>query len=117
MVMRLLPSLRERRRYLAFEMLSENAVSRRDFNRELERSAGSLLGDAGASECRMSLLLFDCAHGRMQGRGWGILRCVHTHTLETRATIATMCEAGGSRVAVRVIGTSGTVKGAKRFFD
>ncbi|HDJ37774.1 MAG TPA: ribonuclease P [Methanosarcinales archaeon] len=115
MVMRLLPSLRERRRYLAFEMLSENAITRRDFNRELERGALSLLGDSGASECRMSLLLFDGAQGK--GRGWGIIRCVHTHTLETRAAIATICEVGGSRVAVRVIGTSGTVKGAKRFFD
>lgn len=115
--MRLLPSLRERRRYLAFEMLSENAVSRRDFNRELEMSMSSLLGDAGASECRMSLLLFDGAQGNGQECGGGIIRCVHTHTLETRAAIATMCEVGGSRVAVRVIGTSGTVKGAKRFFD
>ncbi len=109
MAMRLLPSLREKKRYLAFEMLSEGAVSRRDFIDELNRSASSLLGDAGSSECGMKMLSFD--------REGGIVRCAHTRTGYTRAVLATINRVRGVRVAVHVIGSSGTVKGAERFLD
>jgi ribonuclease P/MRP protein subunit POP5 len=106
--MRLLPSLREKRRYLAFGILSENGMSRHDFTEGLRRSASSLLGDAGESECGMHLLSFD-------GSG-GIVRCVHTHVTQTRAALAAIHEIRDLRIAVYVIGISGTVKGAKRFF-
>ena len=108
MAMRLLPSLREKKRYLAFEMLSEGTVSRRDFIDELNRSASSLLGDAGSSECGIKMLSFD--------RTGGIIRCAHTKTGRTRAVLATVNRVRGMRVAVHVIGSSGTVKGAERFF-
>ncbi|HIE31200.1 MAG TPA: ribonuclease P [Methanosarcinales archaeon] len=106
--MRLLPSLREKKRYLAFEMLSEGAISRRDFIDELNRSASSLLGDVGSSECGIKMLSF--------GREGGIVRCAHTRTTHTRAVLATINRVRGMRVAVHVIGISGTVKGAERFF-
>ena len=108
MAMRLLPSLREKKRYLAFEMLSEGAVSRRDFIDELERSASSLLGDMGSSECGLNMLSFD--------RAGGIIRCARTKTEYTRAVLATINRVRGVRVAVHVIGSSGSVKGAGRFF-
>ena len=105
--MRLLPSLREKKRYLAFEMLSESAVSRRDFIDELERSASSLLGDIGSSECGLKMLSFD--------RTGGIIRCARTKTELMRAVLATINRVRGVRVAVHVIGSSGSVKGAERF--
>ncbi len=105
--MRLLPSLREKKRYLAFEMLSESAVSRRDFIDELERSASSLLGDIGSSECGLKMLSFD--------RTGGIVRCARTKTELMRAVLATINRVMGVRVAVHVIGSSGSVKGAERF--
>lgn len=105
--MRLLPSLREKKRYLAFEIISEGAVSRRDFIDELDRSASSLLGDVGSSECGLKMLTFD--------RGGGIIKCERTKTEHTRAVLATVNRVGGVRVAVHVIGSSGSVKGAGRF--
>ena len=107
MAMRLLPSLREKKRYLAFGILSEGAVSRRDFIDELERSASSLLGDIGSSECGLKMLSFD--------RTGGIIRCARTKTEHTRAVLATINRVRGVRVAVHVIGSSGSVKGAERF--
>ncbi|NIA10600.1 MAG: ribonuclease P [Nitrospiraceae bacterium] len=107
--MRLLPSLREKKRYLAFGVSSESAISRHDFTEEMARSSQSLLGDAGSSECEMNLLFFDSTKG--------IIRCIPTQTMRTRAVLATVCDVKGARVAVYVIGISGTVKGAKRFFD
>ncbi len=105
--MRLLPSLREKKRYLAFEIISEGAVSRRDFIDELDRSASSLLGDVGSSECGLNMLTFD--------RGGGIIKCERTKTELMRAVLATVNRVRGVRVAVHVIGSSGSVKGAGRF--
>ena len=105
--MRLLPSLREKKRYLAFEIISDGAVSRRDFVDEIDRSASSLLGDIGSSECGLKMLSFD--------RGVGIIKCVRTKTEHTRAVLATVNRVRGVRVAVHVIGSSGSVKGAGRF--
>nr|QNO47412.1 ribonuclease P protein component 2 [Methanosarcinales archaeon ANME-2c ERB4] len=107
MAMRLLPSLREKKRYLAFEIISEGAVSRRDFIDELDRSASSLLGDVGSSECGLNMLTFD--------RGGGIIKCERTKTELMRAVLATVNRVRGVRVAVHVIGSSGSVKGAGRF--
>ena len=108
--MRLLPSLRGRKRYLAFRMLSDdaNTISRRDLTFELDRSSQSLLGDAGSSECGIRVLSFDGAEG--------IVSCVHKETARTRAVLATIYGIRDRRISVRVIGVSGTVKGAKRFF-
>ena len=109
--MRLLPSLRGRTRYLAFSVLSDDAqaISRRDLTIELDRSSQSLLGDAGSSECKIRVLSFDGAEG--------IVSCVHRETTRTRAVLATIHELRDRRASVRVIGVSGTVKGAKRFFS
>ena len=109
--MRLLPSLRGRKRYLAFRMLPDDAdaISRRDLTLELDRSSQSLLGDAGSSECEIRVLSFDGTEG--------IVSCVHTETTRTRVVLATIYEIRNRRATVRVIGVSGTVKGAKRFFS
>ncbi len=108
--MRLLPSLRGRKRYLAFKMLPDDAaISRHDLTFELDRSSQSLLGDAGSSECEIRVLSFDGTDG--------IVSCVHRETTRARAVLATIYEIGNGRATVRVIGVSGTVKGAKRFFS
>ncbi|RZN37456.1 MAG: ribonuclease P [Methanosarcinales archaeon] len=107
--MRLLPSLREKKRYLAFKIISEGTVSRRDFVDELARSASSLLGDQGSSKCGLKVLSFD--------REGGIIKCERTKTAHTRAVLATINRVGGVRVAVHVIGSSGSVKGAGRFAE
>ena len=142
--MRLLPSLRGRKRYLAFRMLLDDAdaitpvkhspslastakplmprpagggidascrgaLSRRDLTFELDRSSQSLFGDAGSSECEIRVLSFDGTEG--------IVSCVHNETVRTRAVLATIYEIRNRHASVRVIGVSGTVKGAKRFFS
>ncbi len=109
--MRLLPSLRGRKRYLAFKMLPDDAdaISRHDLTFELDRSSQSLFGDAGSGECDIRVLSFDGMEG--------IVSCVHRETARTRAVLATIYEIRNRRASVRVIGVSGTVKGAKRFFS
>lgn len=103
--MKTLPSsLRQRKRYLAIEIITEREVSREELLREIFSAIGSLYGDIGASECGVRLLDF--------GNQKGILRCSHGMEERSRAALATITTIVGQRAIVHVQGISGTVKGA-----
>lgn len=105
---RLLPSLRAKKRYIAFELISEGPVSRSDVVREVMSSASSLLGDVNASECDIKVLGFE---------DWkGIIQCSHTKVKETRASLAALIRINGKRATLHILGTSGTVKGVTEKF-
>jgi ribonuclease P/MRP protein subunit POP5 len=99
-----LPVLRLRRRYVAFEIDSEDPVSERDLGSEIYSSQLSLFGDLGAARNRLKLVWFDGCYG--------LLRCHHTSIEETRAVLATIYSVGGIRASIRVKGVSGTIKAA-----
>ena len=101
---RLMPSLRSKKRYLAFELLSEEPVNRGELVREVISSASALLGDVLASDCDIRVLGFEA--------GKGIIQCSHTKVTETRAALAAITRVNGARATVHVLGISGTVKGA-----
>lgn len=105
---RLMPSLRERKRYIAFEAHAEGPVSRWDLQGALWGETCSLLGDVGSSELDLWLLDFD---GSL-----GIIRCRHMFVEEARAAMATVDRAGENRVALRVLGVSGTIRAATKKF-
>ncbi len=105
---RLLPSLRAKKRYLAFELISEGPVSRSELVKEVMFSASSLLGDVTASECDIRVLGFEDSKG--------IIQCSHTKVKETRASLATLTRINGKRATLHILGTSGTVKRATEKF-
>lgn len=105
---RLLPSLRAKKRYLAFELISEVPVVRSDLVKEVMFSASSLLGDVTASECDIKVLGFE--------ESKGIIQCSHTKVKETRASLATLTRVNGKRATVHILGTSGTIKRATEKF-
>lgn len=100
------PSLRGRRRYLVFEVISEREIDKKALLKEIWNSVYSLYGDAGASESRIWLMEYD--------GGEGILRCAHDKVEEVRAALACIHSVNETRVGIRVIGISGTIKGATR---
>ncbi len=112
------PTLRERRRYLAFELISEREIDKRELLKEIRDSVYSLYGDTGASESKMWLIEYskneDADGGTDRCRGVGILRCAHNKVEEVRAALACIHSASGVRLGIRVIGISGTIKGATR---
>ncbi|WP_410507037.1 Rpp14/Pop5 family protein [Methanosarcina hadiensis] len=105
---RLLPSLRAKKRYLAFELISEEPASRSDIVKEVMSSASFLLGDITTSDCDIKVLGFE--------NGKGIIQCSHTKVKETRASIAALTRINGKRATLHVLGTSGTVKRATEKF-
>lgn len=105
---RLLPSLRAKKRYLAFELISEEPASRSDIVKEVMSSASSLLGDVITSDCDIRVLGFE--------NGKGIIQCSHTKVKQTRASLAALARINGKRATLHVLGVSGTVKRATEKF-
>jgi ribonuclease P/MRP protein subunit POP5 len=106
--MKTIPTLRDKKRYIAFELISKHKITRYELTGEIINSIVSLFGDTGASEINFGLLSYD-------GR-YGILRCARERTTETRAAIACVNKVRRLRISVLVLGMSGTIKGAMEKF-
>jgi ribonuclease P/MRP protein subunit POP5 len=106
--MKTLPVLREKKRYIAFKIISENTINRRELTEELFDSMYSLFGDKGTSEIYPALMSYDGVSG--------VLRCHKDRTLDTRAALACINRISGGCVSIQVLGISGTVKGAMEKF-
>jgi len=100
----LLPSLRQRKRYIAVEIISSAPVQRSAFINAISSFGCALLGDVGFSKCGISVL------------DVSIVKCRHTFVSETIAVLAFITNIDGQKVVVRSVGVSGTVKGAKTKF-
>jgi ribonuclease P/MRP protein subunit POP5 len=108
MKIKTLPTLRDKKRYLAFEVTSEQAVNRQQLFNEILDSSASLFGDKGISEINPKLMSYD-------GK-FGIIRCAREKTQETRASLACINNIRRIHISILVLGVSGTIKGATEKF-
>ncbi len=99
------PSMRSRRRYLVFELLSSGPLSKEDLIRAFSRTGLHLLGEFGYSSLKLSVLEFE---GRK-----GIIRFMYKKRQSVKAIIALLTEVNGISVIVRTLGVSGTIKKAR----
>ncbi len=101
--------MREKRRYILFEVISEVKVDKRRLQNAIWDSFYSLYGDTGASRSRLWLVCYDS--------GIGLLKCSHRMVEEVRAALACIHSINGMRVAIRVIRVSGTIRGALKGYS
>ncbi len=104
--MKILPSsLREKKRYLAFEVVCESEpVDRKALLDEIFFATQTLVGDTGSSAIGYRLIDFNGYRGIMR---------VHLNAVEdARAAMATVCTIKGSRACIRVLGVAGTIRAA-----
>jgi len=100
-----LPTLRPRRRYVAFFLNSEKEPQARELMVEIHSIQASLMGDLGTARNRLKLIYFD-GH-------FGILRCSHDKIQDTRVILAAVHSINGARAAIWVKGISGTIKSVR----
>lgn len=89
---------------MVFEVDSEEAVLARDLIGEIHSAQASLFGDKGAGVNRLKLIAFNSR--------FGLLRCSHAHTQDTRAILASIYSISGIRAVCHVKGVAGTIKSA-----
>jgi ribonuclease P/MRP protein subunit POP5 len=100
-------TLRERNRYIAFEIVCDSQVSRGEVVKAVWGSLLRFLGELGAS--KTSLWVMDWDEEKQQG----ILKVNHTSLDEVRAALTLMTEASGKSIIFRTLGVSGSVKKTK----
>ncbi|MBI5060936.1 MAG: ribonuclease P protein component 2 [Candidatus Aenigmarchaeota archaeon] len=103
------PSLRLKKRYIIFEVISEQQIEYGELVSVVWNSLLSLLGDAGASEARVWIIqnLYDNKNQR------GVIRCKHDSVEEVRSSLALINIIGEGKVIIKILGVTGTIKSAK----
>ena len=105
----LLPSLREKKRYVVFEVLPENKVSFEEVKRTLENRIQEFLGVLETSKA--GIIIMD-----KWDKNKGILRVSHNMLDKVKAAIVLIKEVNGKRVIIKTVGVSGILKKAQNKF-
>lgn len=103
-------SLREKKRYIAFEVISENNVKFGDLVSSLWRSVLSLLGEKGVSRLGLWIIkdMWD------ENKQTGLIRCNYRRIEEVRLALGLIKNIKKEDVIVRSLGVSGTMKSARK---
>jgi ribonuclease P/MRP protein subunit POP5 len=107
-----LPTMRERKRYMVFEMISEKPItSAKDVFKAINASLNKHLGTIG---CAKAGVLFpkDTYYPDKQK---GILKVAHTETEPVRFSLMQIQTINDTKVIFKTVGISGILKKAKRF--
>lgn len=101
---------RQKSRYLAVLIESEEIIDERDFSEAIWRSLLRLFGIYGASKSKMQVIEYDGS------KGYAVVRCLLSALRMVRCSIATVIRIDNRPVAFHVIGISGTLKALRRKF-
>ncbi|MFH1229320.1 MAG: Rpp14/Pop5 family protein [Candidatus Aenigmatarchaeota archaeon] len=105
-------SLRGRKRYIAYQVISESQFIFQDFINSVWHSMLNLLGELGSSQAEIWIArdIYD------EARQIGIIRCSHDNVEQVRTSLALIDRIGDVRVIVKVLGISGSIKATKMKF-
>ena len=107
------PTLREKKRYLAFEVISSQKIPFQDLSNAMWHAILNYMGELGAAEAGAWIMKNTWSDEKQVG----MIRCSHTSVEKIRAALALLNRIGDAPVIVRVIGVSGTIKAAeKKYF-
>jgi ribonuclease P/MRP protein subunit POP5 len=107
---RLPPTLREKKRYVAFKLHSDEQISKDELRKAVWTWSLSLLGEIQASALSLWVLDLD------EENQIGFLVCRNEALWKIKAVLGLIGEINGKRAHVCVTGVSGTIKALKRKF-
>ncbi len=108
--MKLKPSLRQKKRYVAFVVESDERISKKEIIDAILKTVHSFLGINISSE----LDLWIIEYNEEEQKGFLVVNNKKLGIL--RACLALISEINGKKVRVRVLGVSGTIKSLRRKF-
>lgn len=107
----ILPSLREKKRYLAFEIISKSKIAGYDaVEKSIFEKSAEFLGQLGMARAGM-IFLKDKWNQNLQR---GLIRVNNKHVDELRAALTLIKEINNNETIVRSIGVSGILKKANK---
>lgn len=104
----LLPSLKERKRYIAFEILSSSSISEQDMQDTIRRAMHNYVGELGMARAGLQFVQWS--------KNKGIARVNHTSADVLKASFPFVDSIKDKKVVVRSLGTSGIlIKAQKKY--
>ncbi|MCS7135029.1 MAG: ribonuclease P protein component 2 [Candidatus Aenigmarchaeota archaeon] len=111
MKLKVLPSsLREKKRYILFKVISESPIEYSDLESAIWNTLLDFLGEYGTSKIS-AWLLKDRWENATQTC---IIRCNHLFVPTIIATLGLIERLGDTRVCIKILKVSGTIKGCKK---
>ena len=104
-----LPTLREKDRYISFRVMSEEQIIYSDLEGALWNTLMDFFGELGTSLTSVWLIknLYD------EQEQAGVIRCNHESVQKILTALGLIERLGDTRVIVKVLKVSGTIKGLK----
>lgn len=99
---------REKRRYLALKVETEQPVNEQEVLEAVQESVLRLFGEYGASKANIKLIKYIPEINQF------VFRCSHFMLDNIRAAITSTITINGKNVAIHVINVSGTLKGLSK---
>ncbi len=106
----ILPSLREKKRYIVFKVISDKKVEFKDVKKTLKAQYSAWIGELLLSKTGMSFL--DKWNAEKQT---GIIRIEHKYLDHLRAVFCLTKNIGRKKAIIRSLGASGILKKTRRF--
>jgi len=105
----LLPVLREKNRYIKFQVISEEPIGYADLEAAIWNTMLDFFGEFGTSKTSMWIIknLYD------KRNQTGVIRCNNKSVPQTIACLGLISRLGDTRVIFKVLKVSGTIKGLK----
>ncbi len=103
------PSLRSQKRYIVFEVISEQAIVYNDIGTAVWNSMLSFLGELGASSAKVWFIhnIYDDKNQR------GVIKCSHDSVEHLRTALSLVQVIGETKCVIKIVGVTGTIKSAK----
>ena len=106
--MKLLPSLRQKKRYIVFEVISDKKFSKSDVEKNVQRALTDFLGQLGTAKAAPMFIgeKFNQAAQRF------ILKINHKHIDEVKAALTLIKKIKNTPVIIKSLLVTGTIKKA-----
>ncbi len=104
-----LPTLRERDRYIAFQVISEYEIVYSDLEAAIWNTLLDFYGEFGVSQMSLWIIknLYD------EEKQIGLIRCNNKSVPKVVAGLGLVSRLGDNRVTIKILKISGTIKGLK----
>lgn len=103
------PSLRKRKRYIAFRVLADRAIDAKSLVHEIWQTALALYGEYYTAGMNIWLEHFD-------GNA-GILRCSHDALEKVKVVLTLIGNVSDAKTTIVTLGVSGTIKGCRKYLE
>ncbi len=106
----LLPSMKQKKRYVVFEILSKDKLTYRDVKKGIKDVLMSFLGELGYGKA--GIMFID-----KYKFPYGLIKVNHKFVNELKAGLALVKTISGKKVIVKSVKTSGIIKKLSKYFE